>query len=137
MDIYTTITASLVVFITLIANAFTKIMLMLLGAIIAFLALPQSRAAAMFGIAVISAFAGGIIIDVYSVQESWPSAAALCVAFGCGFLVYPFLIFFRKFNILVSNDDEIVELLFSASKSRLKKFLGVPDKTVDNQSDVK
>jgi len=128
VEVYTALT----VFIALIANAFTKIMLMLLGAIIAFLALPQSRAAAMFGIAVISAFSGGILIEVYSSQENWPMAAALGVAFGCGFLVYPFLTFFRKFNELVNNDDEIVEILFVAMKKFLKRFIRI---SVDKKKD--
>lgn len=123
MEILSTITASVVVFITLVANAFTKIMLMLLGVIIAFLAIPQSRAAAMLGIAIVSAFAGGILIETYSVQQSWTMAFAMSTAFGAGFIVYPFLTFFRKFNELVNQDKEVVELLFNAFKRVLKKYL--------------
>lgn len=123
MEIMSTVTASAVLFITLVAQAFTKIMLMLLGVIIAFLAIPQSRVAAMLGIAVISAFAGGILIQVHSVQENWTIPFAMSISFGCGFIVFPFLTFFRKFNELVNQDKEVVELLFGVFKKTLKKFL--------------
>lgn len=116
-------TTSALIFVALIANAFSKIMIMLLGVIIAFLAIPQSRAAAMLGIAIISAFAGGILIEVYSVERSWTTTFAMSLSFGAGFMVYPFLTFFRKFNNLVSKDDEIVELLYNKMKSYLKKSL--------------
>ncbi len=123
MDILGIVTSALVVFTTLVANAFTKIMLMLLGVIIAFLAIPQSRAAAMFGIAVISAFAGGILIESHSVHKHWSDAFELSLAFGCGFLVYPFLSYFKKFNELVSQDKEIVELVFATFKKLLNRLL--------------
>ena len=66
---------------------------MLLGVIIAFLAIPQSRAAAMFGIAIVNAFAGGILIETYSSEQSWTVAFAMSISFGAGFIVYPFLTF--------------------------------------------
>lgn len=123
MEIVSVITTSTLVFATLVAKALTKIMLMLFGVIIAFLAIPQSRAAAMLGIAIVSAFAGGILIEGYSVEQNWTLPVALSVAFGSGFIVYPFLTFFKKFNQLVSEDNEIVELLFKAFKSGLLRFI--------------
>ncbi len=77
----------------------------------------------MFGIAVASAFAGGILIQLYATEHNWGLAAGMASAFGAGFVVYPFLTFFRKFNVLVSQDDEIVELLFAAMKKFIKKFI--------------
>lgn len=96
---------------------------MLFGVIIAFLAIPQSRAAAMFGVAVISAFAGGLLIESYSAQQNWSVSFAMSLAFGAGFIVFPFLSMFKKFNELVSQDKEIVELLYGAFKKIIKKVL--------------
>jgi hypothetical protein len=123
MDLFSTLAAGVIVFATLVANAFSKIMLMLLGVIIAFLAIPQSRVAAMLGVAVISAFAGGVIIEAYASQQNWTLPFAISVSFGAGFLVYPFLTFFRKFNDLVSQDKEIVELLYKEFKRKVKKLV--------------
>jgi len=117
-------TTSLVLFITLIANSFSKIMLMLLGVIIAFLAIPQTRAAAMLGVAVISAFAGGILIQLYQAEQSWVDSLAMSLSFGVGLFVYPFLAIFKKFNTLINQDNEIAEVLFDGFKRLLKKFIG-------------
>ena len=130
-----TMTAGLAAFIALVANSFTKIMLMLVAVFITFLAIPQSRAAAMLGVAIFSAFAGGILIELHSVEQNWGSALAVSISFGLGFMVYPFLTFFRKFNDLVSKDQEIADLLFAALKSRLGKLLKAEEKQQQKKID--
>jgi hypothetical protein len=111
-------------FIALVAQAFPKIMIMLIGVFIAFLAIPQSRAAAAFGIAIMSAFAGGILVQLYSVQSPGTSDFIYgLVCFGTGLIVFPFLSFFKKFNDLVDQDKEIVELVFNAFKKFIKRFV--------------
>lgn len=115
----------------LISKAFLKILVMLLGVLIAFLTVPQTRVAAMLGVAILSSFAGGTLMELYSEQQNWSVAFSTSLAFGAGFVVYPFLTFFRKFNELVNQDQEIVETIFSAMKRKIKSVLA--DKEIDNK----
>jgi hypothetical protein len=110
---------------TLVSNAAAKIFLMLAGVVISFLAIPQTRAAAMFGVAIISAFAGGILIEGYHVHNNWSDMFSMSLAFGIGFLVYPLLSLFKRFNELVSNDQEAVELIYAALKRKIFKLLSI------------
>lgn len=110
---------ALLAFGILISKAFATIVVMLLAVLITFLAIPQSRLASMFFVAILSAFGGGLLIQLFATDRSWSEAFTLAVAFGAGFGVYPMLMMFTKFYSLLSADDQLHQAIYT----RVRKIL--------------
>lgn len=122
------ITAGIVAFISLISAAFTKIMLMFMAVLMVFMLIPQTRAAQMFGVAVMSSFIGGTLIHVISEGATWEMVTWVSVSFGAGMMVFPFLMVFSNVYKLMSQDQELYQTIYNKIKNR---FISMVDKKLD------
>lgn len=119
---------AIVAVLTLFTKAFTKIILMLIAVLITFLVIPQSRIAAMLGVAVLSSFAGGMLIETISAERHWTLSMATAVSFSAGFVVFPLMMMFTKFYSLLSSDDVFHQAIYTKVR---KLVMNRVDATID------
>jgi len=123
-----TVASAVFAFISLISAAFTKIMLMFMAVLMVFMLIPQTRAAQMFGVAVMSSFVGGTLIHVISEGVTWTMVTWVSVSFGAGMMVFPFLMVFSNVYKLMSQDQELYQTIYEKIKS---KCLSLVNKKLD------
>lgn len=111
------ISAALIAFISLISAAFTKIMIMFMTVLMVFFFIPQSRAASMLGVAVVSSFLGGTIIHLITLQASLSLVTWVSFSFTLGLAVFPFLMIFSQFYNIMSQDRDLHQRLYNSFKS--------------------
>jgi hypothetical protein len=116
-------TSAIFSFISLISAAFTKIMLVFMAVLMVFMLIPQSRAANMFIVAVLSSFIGGTLIHVISEGATWEMVTWVSVSFGVGLMVFPFLMIFSNVYNLLSQDKELHQEIYITLKQKFTFFI--------------
>lgn len=112
------------VFTTFFISALSKIILFILGFIMVFVLLPQTRTASHFLCGFIGACVGGLILQSYTVAHvSFPQYLALCLAVGIGASIIPFFILFKKVFTLFAADEELAQTIYEFLRTFLFGWL--------------
>lgn len=112
----------------LMGKAFSKIFIALIGTLVFFLMVPQSRTARIFVAAMLCAVVVGFLMHLFGLAKEWDDAVAHSMSFVGGFFSFTLLTVFTRFHMLASNDRVLLDGIYHKVRGWLLKLCGVKDK---------
>lgn len=110
--------------VSVIAKAFSNILLALIGTTLFLLTVPLARSASTYAVAVLSAVAVGVIMSLFGIADSMNSALTHTFALFGGFFSFTILHVFGRLHSLVSDDDELADAIYRKLRAKILKDKG-------------